>query len=142
MDNYKTSKDDIVSVDDAANDKNSRVLEEPKRKKGIVDLDHVTCEIINFMDYLEKNKDMEESDEKAFVARTMELYVDNFDNYFTIFNTLLNKKNRAENLKQIIRMIETLHDVKKGKKNEDLEFLNFQKEKATEYKIPEKLWRK
>jgi len=140
---YKTSKEDLVSENEAKRDKNSFTAEGPKRVKGIVDLDDITNKIIIFLDYIETDEIKElEKDEKAFVSHMMEKFVDNFNDYFTIFNTLLETKNRKENTLKILQLIETLNEVKKGKKNEDLEYLKFQEAKATEYKVPKKLWRK
>jgi hypothetical protein len=141
-----TNKDELVTLEEAKRDTNpfSKMAEGPKRTKGIVDLDDITERIITFLEYMEKPeiKKMEESDEKAFVSHMMEKFVDNFDKYFYIFTKLLETKNRKENINEIMNMIETLRDVKEGKKNESGEFLKFQKSKAEKYKIPKHLWRK
>lgn len=136
---YKTSKDDLVKLEDALKDKrkNTITMEEPKMVQRIVDLDDLMDRIIVFLEYLEKPEIKEmQNDERAFPAHMMEKFVENFDKYFQIFTKLLEVKNRSANVKSLLDLIDRLNKVKSGEKNEDYEFEKFREEKAQDLIYP------
>lgn len=142
-DGYQTSKENFVSIEEAQKDTNSRTVELPKRKKGIVDLEDVVERVNVFLEYLNRDDIRElEKDTNAFASHMMGKFVDNFDKYFQIFTTLLETKNRDKNVGKLLETIDTLRDIKKGKKSQQMEELRFQKRLAKECKIPERLLRK
>jgi len=79
-----------------------------------MDLSVITNEILTFVLFIEKNKKLEEEDAEEF----KKMVDDNFQHFMCKYNNmytmLIDKKNRKENLLQIIKLIKLLKNMQDG----------------------------
>lgn len=106
--------------------------------QAIPDLNNLTTEIINFLEYI-NNDDMESMEKNNFVEYKNHLeqkFPDFSLNYINIFNMLLVKHNREYNLMKLLTLFDTLKEIKDGNKDINNEYNIFKESQAQEYIYP------
>ncbi len=125
-------------VEEAKKDKRNIVLNMNNKAENIVDKDEMTKKIAIFLEYITSDvmEKFEDTDNNAFKEHVMNKFESYFDDYFSVFSMLLEKKNRQENIKKLLNMLTTLDKIKKNNGNIKKEFEKFQEQKAAEYIYP------
>ncbi len=106
--------------------------------EGIPDLNNLTSEIVNFLEYVGSDEmvKLENLDPKNFELH-LESKFENFTlKYMNVYKMLLNKNERECNLAKLLKLIDILKDVKNGNKNMEQEFGKFKESLAEEYVYP------
>lgn len=129
---------DISTVNelDAGKDPNGIYLNYDK--KTIPDLNNLTTEIIKFLEYINTDE-MEQMEIENYdnYKKIVEVkFPDLALNYIHIFNMLLKKEGREDNLAKLLNLFDILKDVKNGKKDMKEEFDKFKEEQASKYIYP------
>lgn len=106
--------------------------------QAIPDLNKLTTEIINFLEYVNTDEaEKIEKDNFENYKRHLEGKFPDFTlNYINIYNMLLEKENREDNLVKLLNLFEILKDIKEGKKDIQEEFIRFKEAQASEYIYP------
>lgn len=105
---------------------------------AIPDLDNLTNNIVQILEYINRDdmQKLENRDKEKFDMELNNKFNEFSLNYIGIFNLLLDKNNRKDNILRLMKMIETLKQVKYGIKDYDTEFDNFKEELANNYLYP------
>lgn len=106
--------------------------EQPVMIGDLVSISGTIVEILEYMNTPEMQK-LEEEEYNAF-EKHMEAKFENFAmNYFKLFQMILTKENRANNVMEIFNLINELKEVKAGNKSYETLMEEFKERKAQEY---------
>ena len=106
--------------------------------ENIPDLNNLTNQIITFLEYINKSdmEKMEEEDPVAFKAHLENEFADFSLNYINVYNMLLNKNDRDDNIIKLMNLIEILREVKSGEKKMQDEFNKFKENLSEQFVYP------
>ncbi|ARF09226.1 hypothetical protein Catovirus_2_175 [Catovirus CTV1] len=107
--------------------------------QAIPDLNKLSSDVISFLEYIgtEEMEQMQSKDNEAFTKHVQDKFPEFSLNYINIFNMLLEKENRDNNIMKLLNLFDVLKEVKSGRKDMNNEFERFKESQAQEYIYPQ-----
>ena len=126
------------SDNEIKNNPNNIVLDNDISTQGIEDLNHITTEILNFLEFTDTQEmiELEKANKEKYENELEKKFKSFTTKYFSMYKMLLERQTRTENLKKLLDLFEILKKVKIGEKNQETELEKFEQSLAEQYIYP------
>lgn len=107
--------------------------------QSLSDLNNTIKQIVDIMTYMTTPEmyDLEQSDQRQFEYMMTKQFAEFSESHVHIFNLLLDKRNRKENVNKLIQTIDTIIKIKTNQVNPDVAYEQFKEEQASKYIYPQ-----